>query len=258
MSDTPENTPAQIETSPAPTPSPNSETPPSQPSGTPEWVQPRINQLTKERYEEQRAKELAEARAKAAEAALEQLRGGNQQTSENLPNPNVDKKTFTLDEVEKMVSERSRLQATQERLSSIYSDGKGKFKDEFDQSLRNLNNVGWGSNAQSINLADAASETGKAAEVLHYLGSDLAKAQQIINLPPARMGVELAKIAAKLENEEGGENNVSKAPNPIKPQVRGTGTVGKPTLYEADKMSTKEWIQERNRQLRERRKNEGR
>lgn len=95
-------------------------------------------------------------------------------------------------------------------------------------------------------LIEAAIATGEAPRIIHLLGSDPNEAARIMVLPPARMGVELAKMAAAKP-----DRTVSGAPRPAS-VPRGSGgaaaphTAIDPTDPErADRLTTAEWMARR-------------
>jgi hypothetical protein len=222
----------------------------------PEWVQPRINTLTKEKFEAERAKQLADARAAAAEAALEAMRqpavGGTPAVAPASPTVAKPPGMVSLEEAERMASAKAEQLRTAEKLNGIYAKGKELFKDEFDAGLQRLQQVGWGQNQQSIALVEAAIATGKAAEVIKHLSDaeHLGEAARLLTLTPSAMGVELARIAAATGDGAAAAPAISAAPAPIRPRVAGTGAAPAPTLFDTDKLSTAEWIKMRNKDAR--------
>lgn len=92
---------------------------------------------------------------------------------------------------------------------------------------------------------DAAIETGEGPRLLHNLGADLNEASRIMALSPARMGIELAKLAGR-------PAEVSNAPRPVTP----VGSAGRshdridPTdPARADGLTTAEWMRRREEQV---------
>ncbi len=96
----------------------------------------------------------------------------------------------------------------------------------------------------------AVVETGEGARLIHELGGDLNETTRIMALPPVRMAIELAKMAAREPSE------VSRAPRPITP-ITNSSTNRSPINPDdpdrADQLSTAEWIRRRNAQINERR-----
>lgn len=247
--------PPNIEVVETPTsPVPVVETPPAGTGSAtpPAWVQPRIDTLTREKFEEKRQRELAEARAAAAEAALEELRRGAVAPPGTPPvaPPAPGTKMITLEEAERLAEMKSANQRFADKTTEIYNSGKTKFKDDFDTSLRGLQNVGFGQNLASRSLVEAAIETGSPDEVLHELGKDLTTAGQVLQLNPTQMGVRLAAIAQKLKEKP----KVSNLSEPVPTRVGGTGATTAGSLYETDKLSIDEWMAKRNKEARKKRR----
>lgn len=98
-------------------------------------------------------------------------------------------------------------------------------------------------------LVEAAIDTGQAPRLIHLLGQDPSEAARLLELSPARMGVELAKLAAADP-----DRSTSRAPRPAQvPRGSGGGsaphTAIDPTDPErADRLTTAEWMARRNQQ----------
>ena len=90
----------------------------------------------------------------------------------------------------------------------------------------------------------AALETGEAHKVIFELAKDPGEADRVMKLPPARMGVALAKLAAKVPEE------VSRAPKPILPLGGGGKGASRSEITPGDKeradaLTTAEWMARR-------------
>ena len=104
--------------------------------------------------------------------------------------------------------------------NKVFEAGVSEFGADFQQSVTNLNSM----NLASRPLVEAAIEAGAPAAILKFLGEDLDEAERIARLPPAKMGVALARLAGTLT-----ESNHSRAPQPIKPI--GGGAKIEPDIY---------------------------
>lgn len=198
------------------------------------WAQKRIDELTGEKYEEKRAREAAEARADAAEALL---RGAGKTPDPAAAEPLADgERRFTQAEVDQQATQIAAVRSFNERCDALFDSGTAKHEDWTD-TVKTLNQAG----VMSPLFVEAAMETGAAEDVLHHLGQDPEEAQRIGKLPPVRMGVELAKLAAKLAAPKPGPK-VSGAPDPIKP----LGGAAKPEadIYDPN-LSDEEYIARR-------------
>jgi hypothetical protein len=111
-------------------------------------------------------------------------------------------------------------------------------------------------NGQDVNevqryntFISAALETGEAPKIIHALGGDLNEASRIMALPPVKMGIELAKLAAKIETPvaEGGDA-VTRAPKPITPigsRHVSAADIDPNDKDRADLLPTAEWMRKR-------------
>lgn len=117
-------------------------------------------------------------------------------------------------ELDARVEARARQIATEQahnaQANAIYQAGVKEFGADFDKKLSNFGAAGI---ALTPAMIEAASEAGDAHKIIHYLGRNIDEAERIAALPAHKMGVELAKIAAKPTAVKA----QSKAPAPIKP-----------------------------------------
>jgi len=99
-------------------------------------------------------------------------------------------------------------------------------------------------------MADVAMDMENGPEVLYYLGKNPALADEIARLSPLSAARELGRIEAKLLNKPEAEK-VSKAPAPA-PKIAAVESSMKvsPTSPDSDKISTEDWMKQRNKQLR--------
>jgi hypothetical protein len=196
------------------------ETPTEQPEETPgepekpkhkPWFQARIDELTREKHDERRAREALEERLRK----LEQL--------EPAETPPVQ----TEEQIRKAAAEIVAAEKFNQRCNDVYSSGAKDFTD-FDEKLGNFRQLG----GLPQPFLEAVTELPDAHKVLHALGSDLDQAAHIMSLPPVQMGIALAKLASPTA----AARPVSSAPPPIKP-IDGTPRGEK----NPDDMSIEEW-----------------
>lgn len=95
--------------------------------------------------------------------------------------------------------------------NSIFEAGEKAHGEDFKEAVTNLNALG----LMSEQVVEAAMATGSAADVLHFLGTDVDEAARITSLSPIHMAAELTKLAGKIGAREPPE--ISKTPAPIKP-----------------------------------------
>ena len=196
------------------------------------WARKRIDDLTREKHEAKRRADELEARVREMEAAQT---AGRHATDDA--------------EIDRLARERATQIAAEQRFNDacnrVYESGKTEFQD-FDQKLatltQNLGNL-------NITTLSALVEVDNPHKVLYHLGTDLNEAARILSLPPLKQAMELAKIGNNMSNTP--TKPASKAPAPITPKV-GVGGGAQPDIY-SDKLSTSEWMELRNKQLKEKR-----
>jgi hypothetical protein len=102
----------------------------------------------------------------------------------------------------------------------------------------------------SQTMADVATEMDNGPEVLYYLAKNPSLADEISRLSPLSAARELGRIEAKILNKPSAEK-VSKAPAPPpKISAAEASTKVDPTKGDSDKLSTEDWMKQRNKQLR--------
>lgn len=179
----------------------------------------RVSYLTKTLHEKD--EELAQARAQLATfKAIAENSGGEAPPPVQPDRPAPGSTGFddaVKSEAQRLASESAFTNACNE----TFAAGKAEFGDDFAEAVSNLNATG----LAQRDLIEAALATEAAPKVLHFLGQDLDEAARIAALPPARKGVELAKIAARLSAPPP-KPQISNAPPPITP----LGGNAKPTL----------------------------
>lgn len=194
------------------------ETPPEEPKRKP-WFQERIDQLTREKYDERRQREALEARLADTLADPEKAR----------TNPPVN-----IDEV---VNARLAERQFDDKCNEVYSSGKSEFSD-FDSTLGNFQMLG----GIPQPVLEAVTQLPDAHKVLYALGSNMDDAARIFSLPPIPMAMALARLASSPVKSR----PVSNAPPPIRP-IDGT-TKG---TKAPEEMSSEEWMKWREDQLKD-------
>lgn len=157
-------------------------------------------------------------------------------------------------EVDNRASAQAQIAEFNRQCNSAAAEGRTAYAD-FDARVGALKQLVDNNNPSEVlgynQFLSAALETGAASTVLHALGGDLDEAARILALPPVRMAVELTKLATKVEEEK----KLSGAPRPIRP-VGGRGVtheaIDPADPDRADGLSTKAWMERRERQLAQR------
>lgn len=106
------------------------------------------------------------------------------------------------------------------------------------------------STAQYWTLVRGALDTGEAPKVIYDLSQNLDEANRLMRLSPTKLGVELARLAAKAPPEP-----VSSAPKPISPVSQRSAShvkIDPDDGERADNLTTSEWMARRNAQVAER------
>lgn len=193
------------------------------------WYNGRIAELSADKRElkaeiqrERIEKELIKAQLEAVKADK-----GLPVTDENL---------IPKAEAMKMVKEEAARIATQkafdDRCNAIVSTGERQYRD-FNESLSNLGMIGAVGENANPSFLQALTELPQAHAVLHHLGNNLNDAKDILNLPPLKMAIELAKIETALAKPKA----ISEAPVPVKPingKARGETDILDPELSMKD------------------------
>lgn len=215
----------------------------AQPASPPaDWRQARIDKLTGQLRETQRALAAEQQRNQAGQGQSPPAPG--QQTP---PPGAVD--------IERMANERAGQIAAQrvfdEACNAVAAEG-AKANPDFQariNSLRGLVNPQDANEAASYSaLLAAAIDNGptEAARILHHLGGDLTEAQRILSLPPMKIAVEITKLAMTAPEKL---SSVSKPITPVAGGRQGPHTQVDPSDPErSDNLSTAEWMRRRNEQ----------
>jgi hypothetical protein len=161
-----------------------------------DWVQRRIDQLTREKHEERRQREELEAR-------LRQY----QQPAETQSQP----KQMTADEIRAEARRLIQQEKFDEACNKVFDAGKGEFGNEWDSSLRTFQMLG----GASPEFLEAVTAMDAGHKVLHHLGQNPEVAERLLSLPPLRMALELARLESTVGQAK--PKPVSNAPAPINP-----------------------------------------
>ena len=159
---------------------------PEEPKRKP-WFQQRIDELTREKHEARRqAEQLA--------GYLRQIQQGQQQYPQQQDAPQVPPGYVPVTEVARVAAQQLETARFNEACNAIADHGESQFPD-FQAAVQNFQMIGGPPPA----LLEAVTALGKedGARVYYELGKNPDEAMRLLNLSPARMAVELAKMAAK-------------------------------------------------------------
>lgn len=160
-----------------------------------DWVQRRIDQLTREKHEEKRQREALEAQLRQY-----QQPATDQSSAANPPVQDVYKAA------EQLVKQREFDSAC----NKVFEAGKTEFPD-WDSSLKTFGMLG----GASPEFLEAITSMDAGHKVLHHLGQNPEDAERLLSLPPLRMALELARLESTVKQTKAAP--VSNAPAPITP-----------------------------------------
>jgi hypothetical protein len=160
-----------------------------------DWVQRRIDQLTREKHEALRRAADAEARASQGQQST-----GEQQTDRRM----------TPDEIRAEAKKLIQQEKFDDACNKVFDAGKTEFPD-WDSSLRTFQMLG----GASPEFLEAVTAMDAGHKVLHHLGQNPETAERLLSLPPLRMALELARLESTVGQAK--PKPVSNAPAPINP-----------------------------------------
>lgn len=176
-----------------------------------DWVQRRIDQLTREKFEERRQREAMEARLRQYET---QQPNADQSQSGNQP--------MTADQIRAEAKRLVQQERFDEACNKTFEAGKKDFPD-FEQSLRTFGMLG----GAPQEFLEAVTSMDLGHRVIHHLGQNPEAAERLLSLPPLRMAMELTRLETSLSKAA---PPVSKAPPPISP-VGGRAAPAEPSEF---------------------------
>lgn len=215
---------------------------PAKPKQKP-WWQKRIDEVTREKHEERRAREALQAQLEAVTT--------RRTADAAKPEGEAEEPRLTAADVERLAEEKAQTRAREiatnraydEACNSAFEKGVAEVgEDEFQAAVKTLQTVA--GDRYNANVLPIAMQTDAPHKVLFALGSDPDEAERILSLPPVRMAIEMDRLAMA----RGKGKAVSKAPAPIR-TVETNGTLPGGL---SDALKDEEWIERRNKQVAER------
>jgi hypothetical protein len=196
------------------------------PKQTP-WFQKRIDELTRNWREEQR-------RTEQLAAYVRNIQHGQQQPSQQQdgqPPPGY----VPASEVGRIAAQQLEAQRFNDACNDIADHGESKFND-FQTAVQNFQSIGGPPPA----LLEAVTALGKedGARVYYELGMNPDEAMRLARLSPARMAVEVARMAAK----PAATKPVSKVPPPIAPISAARAEPGGPPDAKRNPEAWSKWF----------------
>lgn len=181
---------------------------PEEPKRKP-WFQQRIDELTREKHEARR-------QADQLTAYLRQIQQGQQPEPQQGQPPAG---YVPVAEVGRIAAQQVEMAAFNRACDEIADHGASVFRD-FDSAVQNFQSIGGPPPA----LLEAVTALGKedGARVFYELGMNPDEAMRLSRLSPARMAVEVTRLAAK----PAASKPVSKVPAPITPIAAARAEAG--------------------------------
>ena len=213
-------------------------------------VQKRIDQLTREKYEERRQREALEKRLKELEEQRkpEPLKPPTEDDFDNyneylnaqadyLASKAAEKLTSKQAEEKQLLAKAEEQKAAQERAERFAKRIQAE-SEQYEGFMEKMNDPLFAEITYQMDqdLIGLIQESDKATALTYYLATHIEDADRLSRLNPVYAARELARIEAKLETPK--PNKISKAPDPIKP-INGNETAVK----DPDKMSMDEWME---------------
>jgi len=211
-----------------------------------------MNQLVAERWAERRRAEEAENRSRLLQEQLNQTRQALQPQVDADGNPiapaaqqPVRQQQQAPQDLQAMAQQIAAQNDFNRQVADEVARGRDSARGghaDFDAVAGNLQRFG----ELPRTFVEAALATGKGAEVMYHLGSDISEADRILSLPPIQQAVALATLAQSIKPTVA--KTITSAPNPVTPRVGGGQTTTTPSLDD-EKMSTADWIALREKQI---------
>ena len=206
------------------------------------WFLKRIDDLTRDKWEARRERDALQAElaalktTKPAPAADGQAATSSSRLAEEQLREKIRQETLIEAQLAAQVEEFNA------KCNAVYKAGKTEY-DDFEEVLnKGFAQIG----GLKVPLVEAVLEAGDAAErILYELAKDPDEADRLQKLPPVRLGAAVAKLAAKLSKPKA--ERVTSAGEPVKPAIRAG--VGRATNADPEKMTTKEWMAWRDKEL---------
>lgn len=235
---------------PEPGPAPADEPPKKKP-----WWETRLSEVSAKKNEYESRNRALEEQNAALIAALASAKGDTPPASpHSQPQPPAAqpqapdaRQPLQQQDIDKMVQQRAaeiaRVQQFNEACNRSYNAGKSEFSD-FDEAVRNLGMVGaLGENGNPAFL-EIVTEMPEGHKVLHHLGKNLDDAARLVNLPPTKLAVELARLESTL-NQPATPKPISNAPAPVR-TIDGKGKAE--ARLDDDKLPIDKWMELRRQQ----------
>lgn len=172
----------------------------------------RDRQIIKARAAEKAAREASAAKDAEIAELKARLEGDG---GDGTPLTEADR-TKLREEALATVRKEQRFKTINERCDAMFDAGAKAFPKTWEASVAAVGEVFGDEIVQRPDFLEAVTDLDNAAAVYHDLASDPDKMEAVLALPPHKMGMELARISARLAQAPR-PKAVSKVPPPIKP-----------------------------------------
>lgn len=208
------------------------------------WFERRLRQQTAKIAELARINEMQAQLLESLAANTQQSEGGEADEGDGSKKAKVAPQTATQAQIEAEARRIVEQQSFDNSCNTAFEQGVKAHGDSFKESVNTLQAMG----VMDRTFIQAALDTEKASDVLHFLGQNPDEAERISSLTPTKMAIALDRIAAKASAKP--QAPVSKAPAPVKPVGgKSANSAGDP-----DKMNMDDWLKWREAQLAKRNK----
>lgn len=226
--------------------------------GSKNKVQKRIDQLTREKYEERRAKEALEQRLKELEQSkpkpepIKPPKYEDFDSDEAYNAANADylatlaaEKLDSREAAKRQELEQSERLKEQAERTTKYVEKLQAEAAQYEGIMDKLNDPLFASITQQMDseLIGLIQTSEKATALTYHLATNIEDADRLSRISPVQAARELALIEARLETPK--PNKISNAPDPIKPIGSNESATINP-----DKMTTEAWMEWRQKQRR--------
>lgn len=184
--------------------------------GDPEPEKPkkdwRDRQIIKARQAERDARAEAAAATQRAKELEAQIAGGAEGATVLTPAERDKIRAEAIQEVQ----QQSRFQRINDNSEAMFEAGTKAFPKTWESRVKDAAEIFSDEMRAKPEFLETITDLDNSAAVYHELAGDPDKMEAVLNMPPHKMGVELARISAKLSSAPA-PRPVSRAPAPIRP-----------------------------------------
>jgi hypothetical protein len=187
------------------------------------WQQKRIDELTasaktarEEAERVRREAEAANARAARYQALYGDLDDSAAPASPPPPPAAGGQRTYTETELREEANRLAQVNVINQRCDQMFAKGATAHAATWEKRINGVGQAFGPDLARRVDFFDAVSGLDNGADVYHELAGDLDHMAEVLAMPPMQMGMELARLSAKVAQKPKGPA-ISKLPAPIEP-----------------------------------------